>query len=304
MWIFSPTAEVSRFLVLRGVPKNDGRTMMTISKDDEGSPQEPSDREAGATQTQQAGLSDGLATRDPSSGGDHWTTSLKHQLDFYETFRSYARHEDNLINNRLTWILTIHGFLYATYGFTIQKKLEIIEKISAGSPAFVHFARCYSTSNHSDALLWSLLQVEVFMLLICIVGSCISAFGFWSISAAKNSAIAVSAIYENQFSPADTEINFENAKDGKDRVVKLRTVQLKGDGEGPFLPAILGGGEKYTNDVGSSASRTIPLVLLGSWFFAALSSFAFAWPQLLALFRASCAAPEDDWVKALEMFGG
>jgi hypothetical protein len=54
---------------------------------------------------------------------------LAESLLIYKTFREYIRHEDALINNRMTWVFTIHGFLYATYGFTIQKKLEVDNNI-------------------------------------------------------------------------------------------------------------------------------------------------------------------------------
>jgi hypothetical protein len=39
----------------------------------------------------------------------------------YEIFRGYLEHEDNLINSRLTWSLTVHGFLFASYGILLGK---------------------------------------------------------------------------------------------------------------------------------------------------------------------------------------
>jgi hypothetical protein len=35
----------------------------------------------------------------------------------YELYREYLKHEDNLINYRLTWNITIQGFLFAACGF-------------------------------------------------------------------------------------------------------------------------------------------------------------------------------------------
>jgi hypothetical protein len=57
------------------------------------------------------------------------------QLDLkvYETFRKYVKHEDNLVNQRMSWMLMIHGFLYAAYALTVQKKLEIGEKLTCRS---------------------------------------------------------------------------------------------------------------------------------------------------------------------------
>jgi hypothetical protein len=42
-------------------------------------------------------------------------------LKLYDIFRRYLEHEDNLINSRLTWSLTIHGFLFASYGILLGK---------------------------------------------------------------------------------------------------------------------------------------------------------------------------------------
>jgi hypothetical protein len=43
----------------------------------------------------------------------------------YKIFRDYVEHEDGLINNRLMWNITIQGFLFATYGFSVQKLAEV-----------------------------------------------------------------------------------------------------------------------------------------------------------------------------------
>ena len=42
-------------------------------------------------------------------------------FDYYDRIRNYIQHEDGLINSRLTWSLTIHGFLFAIYGILLGK---------------------------------------------------------------------------------------------------------------------------------------------------------------------------------------
>jgi hypothetical protein len=42
-------------------------------------------------------------------------------LSLYGKFRDYLEHEDDLINSRLTWSLTVHGFLFASYGILLGK---------------------------------------------------------------------------------------------------------------------------------------------------------------------------------------
>jgi hypothetical protein len=45
--------------------------------------------------------------------------------EHYKIFREYVEHEDCLINNRLLWNINIQGFLFVTYGYSIQKMAEM-----------------------------------------------------------------------------------------------------------------------------------------------------------------------------------
>ena len=46
-------------------------------------------------------------------------------LKLYETYRGYIIHEDDLINSRTTWLITIQSVLFGIFGFTCQKYLEV-----------------------------------------------------------------------------------------------------------------------------------------------------------------------------------
>jgi hypothetical protein len=46
-------------------------------------------------------------------------------LAYYERMRGYIQHEDGLINSRLTWSLTVHGFLFAIFGLLAGKITDI-----------------------------------------------------------------------------------------------------------------------------------------------------------------------------------
>lgn len=46
----------------------------------------------------------------------------------FAIYRDYVKHEDYLINSRLSWNLTIQGFLFATYGLSLQKLAELLAK--------------------------------------------------------------------------------------------------------------------------------------------------------------------------------
>lgn len=54
----------------------------------------------------------------------------------FRLLREYLVHEDDLINQRTKWLITIQSFLIATFGFSVQKLLEVIAKgdvpLSAG----------------------------------------------------------------------------------------------------------------------------------------------------------------------------
>ena len=59
-------------------------------------------------------------------GGLHAPTSSKLSIfQHFTIFRNYVDHEDDLINNRLLWNINIQGFLFATYGFSLQKLAEV-----------------------------------------------------------------------------------------------------------------------------------------------------------------------------------
>jgi hypothetical protein len=57
----------------------------------------------------------------------------------YQIFREYLQHEDELANNRLSWMLTIHGFLYASYAFTVQTKLVVAQRINSDLLAHISY---------------------------------------------------------------------------------------------------------------------------------------------------------------------
>lgn len=185
-----------------------------------------------------------------ANGGGPSSFTIGDKLETYEAFRSYARHEDNLINNRMTWMLTIHGFLYASYGFTLQKKLEILEKLK---PRFVIWGEATNLPLHEYPLPFrqTLFEIEAFLGLIAVIGFLISLYAWLSVRAAKSAIVTLKRTYEKEHLgfPDDPERKFIELNDRPKLV----------------LPPLAGGGEKYAHEVGHSASMTIPLFLMGSW---------------------------------------
>jgi hypothetical protein len=178
---------------------------------------------------------------------------LEQAIKVYGLFRDYVKHEDGLVNNRLLWLLSIHGFLYATYGFTIQKKLEIAQKIAD----IIHeksdiYAQCYIETS---PLLVSIIQTELFLLCIIMVGALISIAGLISIGAAKSAAKSIREIFNQQYSSLIT------ARFG------IRYTFTAGNNVTNYavFPSIVGGGRRGLDWRGFVASTAIPWVLLISW---------------------------------------
>ncbi len=68
--------------------------------------------------------------------------SVKYR-ELYKILRAYVVHEDNLINNRLGWLLTSQGLLFSAYAFSLGKenisKLHIVIFILGISISIISF---------------------------------------------------------------------------------------------------------------------------------------------------------------------
>lgn len=70
------------------------------------------------------------------SQADEHKSSIVHRdnnsdvLELYKITRTYITHEDSLINNRLTWLLTIQGLLFTAYGLALRETVKSSELVS------------------------------------------------------------------------------------------------------------------------------------------------------------------------------
>jgi len=202
-------------------------------------------------------------------------------IKIYEVFRDYIKHEDNLINNRLTWILTIHGFLYATYGLTMQKKMEIAQKIASDltTPAA---PRSYNDYSQIAGLCHTLWLSDRFLICISIIGLVISICGSTSIIAAVFASGRITTIFQDLYplktSKQDAEEvgrgwrqrlsyrirQWVSIKEWRRRTTKVIDINKGGTSE-VKLPTIVGGGNIIALRTGMIAPLLIPAVLLSSW---------------------------------------
>lgn len=63
-------------------------------------------------------------------------------FEYFGLMRSYVEHEDGLISSRLTWSLTVHGFLFATYGILLGKIGDEFGQIGNASTPFLEHLVC------------------------------------------------------------------------------------------------------------------------------------------------------------------
>jgi hypothetical protein len=180
----------------------------------------------------------------------------------YNLFRDYVKHEDDLINNRLMWILSIHGFLYATYGFTIQKKLEVARQLAVDTKDLTreHFLCYFQKANLSI----SVAQIELFLACIVIVGFFISFVGLVSIAAARAAQYSVRDIFHCQFT------NTHRQRYGAEHTFKFGN-----NGKEIIVPSITGGGAPQTHKRGAISPIWIPSILMASWIVAGIYSLIY-----------------------------
>jgi uncharacterized protein with PQ loop repeat len=62
-------------------------------------------------------------------------------LTYYGQMRDYVKHEDDLINSRLTWSLTIYAFLFTTYGILVGSIFDTVRDLhrQPGLPSHVEY---------------------------------------------------------------------------------------------------------------------------------------------------------------------
>lgn len=102
-----------------------------------------------------------------------YLNSFSQIVDLYRLYRSQEEHENDLINHRTTWLVTIQSVLIATFGFSFQKFYEI--------------------AKSSNALVQEsiTLRYEVFLMVLCVIGLSSCIFAYLSVKAGSDAQIKV-----------------------------------------------------------------------------------------------------------------
>jgi hypothetical protein len=57
----------------------------------------------------------------------------------YDRIRAKIEHEDNLVNQRIMWMITIQGFLFTAYGFSLSAEASSLSVLDSNSEAYTVF---------------------------------------------------------------------------------------------------------------------------------------------------------------------
>ena len=179
----------------------------------------------------------------------------------YQVFREYLQHEDRLANNRLSWMLSIHGFLYASYAFTIQTKIQVAQRISSDLLTSGADSAGHAGSYPVSFLIASIWQVDSVIFLICFVGFFISLVALRSIGAAGKANETILKVFEKQFGVQPAF--------GVPKTVLVANKLI--------LPTIAGGGDHQNIPRGFLSARWIPVFLMSGWVFSLLFDAWLIW---------------------------
>lgn len=177
----------------------------------------------------------------------------KEHLELYCIFRNYVTHEAALVNNRLNWNVTIQGFLFAAYTFTLQKAAELKTNLLLHlrlSPGQTTLDIAFL--NHAPGIR----ELHAAMIVMAAVGCLVGLGVAFSITAARIAQKTVQSKWFDVYKEYDPECQFKQDK-------KIKHTH------GTYLPGVVGGGHPDTFKSGFIAS-TILLV-----------TFVVAWPLLL-----------------------
>jgi hypothetical protein len=176
--------------------------------------------------------------------------TLSDLLGYYERMRGYVEHEDELINSRLTWSLTVHGFLFAAFGFLAGKVVDLMLEL-------------YKPHELAAAQQLKLIVLALIGLLlgVAIIGAAVGYLSREAIAAAHNAIQHLLAVVHGQGA-----LQFQNWGPGAP-VVATGSM---------LFPSITCGGDGG-KDTGGAKSYylTLPLLMTIAWIIIILAVVVF-----------------------------
>ncbi len=178
----------------------------------------------------------------------------------YKIFRDYLKHEDDLINNRLSWNFTIQGFLFAAYVFSLQKIADIRLGLLNNSVVTERIKQL--------KVLHTLYDLQLFLVIVAALGVSVSFLVYLSVSAAR---LAIQSLEEKWCEAARSwpkALSKLARADRRKLVRESLSAGARTHGPAPqHLPGLTGGGHPVALVLGFVAPNVLPLVLTFVWAF-------------------------------------
>lgn len=185
--------------------------------------------------------------------------ALSDVLTYYGQLRDYVKHEDELINSRLSWSLTIDGFLFTAYGVLLGQAFGIEAKSTVAAAA----------SGAVPFLFFLALPIVA-------VGAVISIFSRNSITAAHNAIQYLNAIAHDGALKIDPgSVAADDRRYYVTELAQPAVVHALVDAPDDLirLPRIISGGDRFEYTRGGHAYYlALPIVMLGVWILLGLAA--------------------------------
>jgi hypothetical protein len=173
--------------------------------------------------------------------------SLSDIFAYHERIRSYVEHEDELVNSRLTWSFTIHGFLFAVYGFLLGKAAD-------------QFLTLVKPGPHHPLAEHIIVAVFFLQALVATFGVLVGVKSRNAIVAAHNAIQHLKAIARGSLPARSVD---------PERVAKIAPVTPL------LLPQVVGGGDMKDLTLGARDYYLfLPLLAMWAWVVLCVVSFA------------------------------
>lgn len=195
----------------------------------------------------------GVRYIEPSKSG---LQEIKGHLELYEVYRSYVRHEDTLMNYRLTWLLTFNGILFGVFGIMLQRKIDnsshFVAKLTGiGVPKSLFFIKMMGLEVGFGA-------VDLYLIGIALMGWAIAFTARRSILAARDAVDTIDSLLLRLYGRKSVRVSEKTCR---------KAIEI---GPGIQLPSVSGGGRPDLVLQGGRAALAIPRVLMVAWVGAAI----------------------------------
>ena len=156
------------------------------------------------------------------------TNGEKEATDYYQRCREFVVHEDDLIHQRLTWLITLQGFLFGAYGFSMSAQASSLSAEGLKtSPTPLALERYQDFASNLAALRYGVMYIGIL--------------------AAFVASLGIIAAFRAIRSTART----------------MRSFPTKSAAGRPLFPALIGRLE--SNIMGMLCGLSVPLLAAGIW---------------------------------------